>query len=170
MPLNAHKGGANRQLYIAISPELLIRQKSDLRNEFRPRNELRGWPAITPKQIPHGWRPPSWKSIWRHNNFRRQWSDLDEIRYPAEWHADYGEMFEIETGNRIAAVDISAICCSVLSPFSIENGIRDSCCFRCVFVNPYNCSQTSTEVFNINYLVMLTENRIHLTLPCLFCP
>jgi len=91
MPLNAHKGGANRQLYIAISPELLIRQKSDLRNEFRPRNELRGWPAITPKQIPHGWRPPSWKSIWRHNNFRSQWSDLDEIRYPAEWHADYAK-------------------------------------------------------------------------------
>jgi len=27
--------------------------------------ELCGWSAINPKQIQHGWRPPSWKSIWR---------------------------------------------------------------------------------------------------------
>jgi len=27
---------------------------------------LRGRSAITPKQIQHGWRPPSWKSIWPH--------------------------------------------------------------------------------------------------------
>jgi len=51
-----------QNLYIAITPQLLIRRTSDLRSEFR----LRGWSAITPKQIQHGWRPPSWKSIWRH--------------------------------------------------------------------------------------------------------
>jgi len=57
----------NRQNhYIAISPELLIGRTSDLRTEFRPRKALRGWSAITPKQIQHGWRPPSWISIWRH--------------------------------------------------------------------------------------------------------
>jgi len=55
-----------QNLYIAISPELLIRRTSGLRSEFRPRKALRGWSAITPKQIQHGWRPPSWKSIWRH--------------------------------------------------------------------------------------------------------
>jgi len=55
-----------QNLYIAISPELLIRRTSDLRSEFRPRKALRGWSAIAPKQIQHGWRPPSWKSIWRH--------------------------------------------------------------------------------------------------------
>ena len=58
-----------QNLYIAISPELLIRRTSDFRSEFRPRKALRGWSAITqftPKQIQHGWRPPSWKSIWRH--------------------------------------------------------------------------------------------------------
>jgi len=55
-----------QNLYITISPELLIRQSSDLRSEFRPRKALRGWSAIAPKQIQHGWRPPSWKSIWRH--------------------------------------------------------------------------------------------------------
>jgi len=55
-----------KNLYIAISPELLIRRTSDLRSESRPRKALRGWSAITPKQIQHGWRPPSWKSIWRH--------------------------------------------------------------------------------------------------------
>ena len=55
-----------QHLYITISPELLIRRSSDLRSEFKPWKVLRGWSAITPKQIQHGWRPPSWKSIWRH--------------------------------------------------------------------------------------------------------
>ena len=55
-----------QNVYIAISPELLIRRSSDLRTEFRPQKALRGWSAITPKQIQHGWRPPSWKSIWRY--------------------------------------------------------------------------------------------------------
>jgi len=55
-----------QNLYIAISPELLIRRTSDLRSEIRPRKALRGWSAIAPKQTQHGWRPPSWKSIWRH--------------------------------------------------------------------------------------------------------
>jgi len=55
-----------QNLYIAISPELLIRRTSDLRSEFRPRKVPRGWSAITPNQIQHGWWPPSWKSIWRH--------------------------------------------------------------------------------------------------------
>ena len=54
-----------QNLYIAISPELLIGRSSDLRTEFRPRKTLRGWSAITLKQIQHGWRPLSWKSIWR---------------------------------------------------------------------------------------------------------
>ena len=52
--------------YIAISPEQLIRRTSDLRPEFTTRKALRGWSAITPQQIQHGWRPTSWKSIWRH--------------------------------------------------------------------------------------------------------
>jgi len=55
-----------QHFYIAISPELLIRRTSDLTSEFRTRKALRGWSAITPNQIQHGWRPPSWKSIWRH--------------------------------------------------------------------------------------------------------
>ena len=55
-----------QNFYIAISLELLIRRTSDLRSAFRPQKALRGWSPITPKQIQHGWRPPSWKSIWRH--------------------------------------------------------------------------------------------------------
>jgi len=55
-----------QNLYIAISLELLIQQTSDLRSEFRPQKALRGWSAITSKQIQHGWWLPSWKSIWRH--------------------------------------------------------------------------------------------------------
>jgi len=56
-----------QNLYIAISSELLIRQTSDLRTQFRPRKALRGC-VITPKQIQYGWLPPFWKSIWRHNS------------------------------------------------------------------------------------------------------
>ena len=55
-----------QNLYIAISPELLIRWSSDLKTEFRPCKALHGWSAITPKQIQRGWRPPSWKLIRRH--------------------------------------------------------------------------------------------------------
>jgi len=55
-----------QNIYIAISPEKLNRRSGDLRSEFRPWKAVRGWSAITPKQIQHGWRPPSWKSIWRH--------------------------------------------------------------------------------------------------------
>jgi len=55
-----------QNLYIAISPELSIRRSSDLRTEIRSQKALCWWSAITPKQIQHGWRPPSWKSIWRH--------------------------------------------------------------------------------------------------------
>jgi len=51
---------------MAISQQLLIRWTNDMRTKFRPRRALRAWSAITPKQIQHGWRPPSWKSIWRH--------------------------------------------------------------------------------------------------------
>jgi len=57
-----------QNLYIAISPELFIRRTSDLKTEFRQRNALRGWFAITRNQIQHGWLPPSWKSILRHNS------------------------------------------------------------------------------------------------------
>jgi len=52
-----------QNLYIALSPELLIQRTSDLRSEFRPWKALRGWSAITPKQIQHGWWLPSWKWI-----------------------------------------------------------------------------------------------------------
>ena len=72
-PKTPQKGGwigsfkpKRQNLYIAISPELLILPTIDLRTEFRPRKALRGWSAITPKQTQHGWRPPSWKSISRH--------------------------------------------------------------------------------------------------------
>jgi len=65
-----------QNIYIAISPELLIQRISDLRTEFRPWNALRGWSAISPKQLQHGWRPPSenrydvivviipWRMLW----------------------------------------------------------------------------------------------------------
>ena len=40
-----------QNLYITISPELLIRHTSDLKTEFRPREALRGWSTITPERV-----------------------------------------------------------------------------------------------------------------------
>jgi len=67
-----------RNLYIATSPELLIRRTTYLRTEFRPRKALRGWSAVTPKQTQHDWRPPSWK-ISMTSYFRSGWPDLDDL-------------------------------------------------------------------------------------------
>jgi len=90
-----------QNLYIAISPELLIRRTSGLRSEFRPRSALRGWSAITPKANTT-WLTAAILKIDMTSYFSGGWSDLYEIRQPdAEWHADYGEMVEIETGSRI---------------------------------------------------------------------
>ena len=57
-----------QNIYITISLELLIPRTSDFTAVFRPWKALCGWSAISPKQIQHGWRLPSWKSIWRHNS------------------------------------------------------------------------------------------------------
>jgi len=108
-----------QNLYIAISPELLIRRSSDLTSEFRPQKTFSGWSAITPKQIQHGWWPPSWKSIWggcsdlekfnsRMQNdtpITRKWS-----RSKPEVEFQYGGCLYFETGSSyISAVkwDIS---------------------------------------------------------------
>jgi len=102
-----------QNLYIAISPELLIRRTSNLRSEFRPTKALRGWSAITSKQIQHGWRPPSWKSIWRHisvpdvpilTKFRSQMRNDTPItekwlRSKLEVEFRYGGRLHFETGS-----------------------------------------------------------------------
>jgi len=56
----------NVKIYITVSLEVLLRPTTDLRNELRPVKTLRGWSAVTPKQVQHGWRPTSWKSTWRY--------------------------------------------------------------------------------------------------------
>jgi len=61
LPKKGHEYAVSSQ-----NAKIFTLQSSDLRSEFRPRKALRGWSAITPKQTQHGWRPPSWKSIWRH--------------------------------------------------------------------------------------------------------
>jgi len=39
--------------------------------------------------------------------------------------------FSIQKGdNAIAAINILETCCKALSPFSVEYGISDICCFR----------------------------------------
>ena len=53
---------------IALSPKLYIRSSRRLRIKQRPPLALRGWATIALNQIQHGWRPPSWKSLWRHNS------------------------------------------------------------------------------------------------------
>jgi len=56
-PKNFLKSGVNKQFQAKTPkfPELLIRRKA-----------VRVWSAITLKEIQHGWRVPSWKSMWRH--------------------------------------------------------------------------------------------------------
>jgi len=102
-----------QNLYITISPELFIRRTSDLRWEFRPRKALRGWSAITSKQIQHGWRPPSWKSIWRHISATDVpiWTKFDSgmqndtpitakwLRSKLEVEFQYGGRLYFETGS-----------------------------------------------------------------------
>jgi len=45
-------------------------------------------------------RQPSWK-IDMISYFRSGWTDLEEIRQADQWHADFGEMVQNETGSRI---------------------------------------------------------------------
>ena len=98
-----------QNLYITISPELLIRRSSDLRTQFRPRKALCGWCTIAPKQIQHGWRPPSWKSIWRHISAAdvsiwtkigsRTQNDTPRSRSKPEVEFQYGGRLYFETGS-----------------------------------------------------------------------
>ena len=47
-------------------------------------------------------RPPSWK-IHMTSCFRIGWYDMDKVwQLCAEYHADYGDMVEVETGRRIS--------------------------------------------------------------------
>ena len=40
------------------------------RTKLRPSFAVRGWSVVTLQKIQYGWRPPSWKSLWRHNSTR----------------------------------------------------------------------------------------------------
>ena len=87
--------------YIAISPELLIRRTSDLRTEFRPRKGI-SWVVRHYPKANITWLTAAILKMDITSYFSDGCSDLDEIRQPdAEWHADYGEMIEIETGSKI---------------------------------------------------------------------
>ena len=81
-----------QNLYIAISPEILILRTSDLRSEFRPRKALRVWSAIAPKQTQHGWRPPSWKSrydiIFQRRMFRFRRNSAAGCRIIRRWRGN----------------------------------------------------------------------------------
>jgi len=118
-----------QNLYIAISPELLFRWSSDLRMEFRPRKALRGWSVITPKQIQHGWLPPSWKSIWRHISAADVpiWTKFgsrmpNDTPITAKWsrskpevEIQYGVRLYIETGSTYLSAANEAILTKFLS-------------------------------------------------------
>ena len=70
-----------QNLYITISPELLIRRISHLRTEFRPRKALCGWSAITPKANTT-WLTAAILKIDMTSYYRTGWSHFDEIRQP----------------------------------------------------------------------------------------
>ena len=57
-----------QNIKIALSPKLSIRWIRNLRIKHRPETTTCTWATITLNQIQHGWWPPSWKSLWRHNS------------------------------------------------------------------------------------------------------
>ena len=57
-----------QNMKIDLSPEVLIQSSRNLKIKQRPPLSLRGWAIIALNQIQHGWRPPSWKLLWRHNS------------------------------------------------------------------------------------------------------
>jgi len=73
-PKNSPKGGGKNRQFQAKTPLCIDRNISGTISPTNKRFEDRvhttkgtSWAsAITSKQIQHGWRPPSWKSIWRH--------------------------------------------------------------------------------------------------------
>ena len=74
MPQNSLKVDPTRQIQAKTrksknrtSPKLQIRSSQNLRTWQQPLTTILWWSTITPQQIQHGWRPPSWKSLWRHN-------------------------------------------------------------------------------------------------------
>ena len=48
-------------------------------------NYTSGWSTITPKQVQHGWRPPSWKLLWRHNSGLIRINLVDWRRITCRW-------------------------------------------------------------------------------------
>ena len=72
---NGLKVGVNGK-FQANMPKYESRSISKTVNPTKPKFEikqkppiaLRRWATTTLNQIQHGWRPPSWKSLWRHNS------------------------------------------------------------------------------------------------------
>ena len=88
-----------QNLYIAISPELLIRRISNLRTEFRPRKALRMWSAITQsKYMADGRHLEN-----RHDVILQQWMFRSGQNSVAWFRiaCRLRELVEIETGSRI---------------------------------------------------------------------
>ena len=76
------------------------------------------------------------------------WCQLAQLIHVARVETDNlrGQEFKGQgyTRQKIAAVDILAMCCQVSSSFSVENSISDICCFRGVILSP--CSKFLTLV------------------------
>jgi len=90
-----------QNLYIAISPELLIGLTSDLRIEFRTWKT--SWVVRHYLKANTIWLTAAILKIDMTSYFRSVCSDLDEIRHPRMQNfADYGEIVEIETGSIIS--------------------------------------------------------------------
>ena len=89
-----------QNLYIAISPQLLIRRTSDLKTTLRPRKGTSWVVRHYPKENTK-WLTAAIFKIDMTSHFRCASSDLDDIRHPdAEQHADYDEMVQIITRSR----------------------------------------------------------------------
>jgi len=108
IPQKLPKRGVSRQ-FQAKTPKFLHRNISGTINPTNYRFEIgiqttKGTSLVV-RHYPKAnttWLTAAVLKIDMTSYFRSGCSDLDEIRQPdAEWHADYGEMVEIETGSRI---------------------------------------------------------------------
>jgi len=107
-PKNSPKRGVNRQ-FQAKTPKSIHRNISGTINPTNLRFEDRvqitkctSWLVRHYNKANTTWLTAAIFKIDMTSYFRSRCSDLDEIRQPdAQWHADYGEMVGIETGNRI---------------------------------------------------------------------
>jgi len=100
------------KIALGLSTKLWIRSS----RIFEDKAVTNNCATITPPQIEHGWRLPSWKCLWHHNSAADDPVRTKIYFADAASHADDDGDVNVETGSRISAWRLS---------FLLENGNRN---------------------------------------------